>query len=41
MKNRIAFNLIGLLLGIGCNYEPGTHYGSAQKLKPDPRVEKI
>ena len=41
MKNIIAFTLIGLLLGIGCNYEPGTHYGSAQKLKPDPRVEKM
>ena len=41
MKNKIAFTLIGLLLTLGCGYEPGAHNSPDQKLVPDPRAEKM
>ena len=41
MKNKIAFTLIGLLLALGCDYDPGAHNGPAHKLGPDPRAEKM
>jgi len=41
MKNKIAFTLIGLLLALGCDYDPGAHNGPAHKLVPDPRAEKM
>ena len=41
MKNKIAFTLIGLLLTLGCGYEPGAHNSPGQKLVPDPRAEKM
>ena len=41
MKKKLIFALIGLLLAIGCGYDPGAHSGPAQKLVPDPRAEKM
>ena len=41
MKNKIAFTLIGLLLALGCDYDPEAHNGPAHKLVPDPRAEKM
>ena len=41
MKKKLIFALIGLLLAIGCGYDPGAHNGPAQKLVPDPRAEKM
>ena len=41
MKNLTAFTLIGLLLALGCDYDPEAHNGPAHKLVPDPRAEKI
>ena len=41
MKNKITFTLIGLLLTLGCGYEPGADNSPGQKLVPDPRAEKM
>jgi|TARA_B100000959_G_C14514297_1_gene432655 thiol-disulfide isomerase/thioredoxin len=41
MKKKLVFTLIGLSFGLGCDYKPGTHHGSAQKLEPDPRAGKM